>query len=967
LAEGFKLLDAYVEVTADATGIGEKVSKQFAGEVAPAAKKMADAVTAATQRVAAASKRQADAAASLRLAQMRLADVEKRAAPDSTALATAQEAVAKAQRNVAASAEGADRAQRSLGTAQTRLKESGSSAGSSYLSGLKGSLTSGVVGGLIGGVTTSVTSGLVHLVGAAVSDIGSLLNTVGGMVATTVIDFNSELESANIGFTTMLGSGAKAKSFLSDLQTFAKATPFDFGGLVHSAQNMLGMGISAKNIIPDLTALGDAVASVGGSATQVDQVTAAFSQMSAKGTVDLGNMYQVINGGVSHAFDYMAAGLHVTTGKLISMISAGDVASSKALPALVRGIEKGTKSIHGLGGMMDKQSSTFTGALSNIQDGLTQTTAKAFKPFFDVASRGMQRFATALSGKPVEKFTKDVTKTLKPFATEIGKWFKTVDFGKMFDAAGKGLKGMLKDIKPKDLVEMFKGIGKGATDLGKSIVALVPQVIKVLKDFGPALLGIIKWVVDVTAAFARGADQWHDAFDMDAKGLAVMVKAFQRGWDQIAGFLADTVKNFERGGQQLNDFFNGVGGFFGDLVGRFQHGWDQIAGFVEGGVRAFQRGGKQITDFFGALPAAFTTIGGQIVDGLTGGLRDTWSNLTGTLHNLAMQLPEPVRHALGIHSPSRVFHLIGTQVGQGLHQGLLGSVDQIKTASAKLADAVQGDKRWKGTALGKRMVAAIKAEAKELEGLSTRREAATGRLADARSKLSDVINARKDFAASVKAGVMGNAGSSSIFGESMQAQRDARQAALDFNSGLQPTVMGAGTVTLNGSSYTPSWTTSVAGKAQSVPKVSAHAGLLAVKASLKKLLADTKTFAANLKVLMYRGIDPYTYDELVQAGVRGGGLETSAALLSDPALSRQLFSLERQVAKAGGRLGTQTAGHEYAGQVASARSAVSRAEASVQRINVTMVVEAKKIDEVDKLIRMVNHVKATARKRKGKH
>src|SRR5215467_13130593 len=103
------------------------------------------------------------------------------------------------------------------------------------------------------------------------------------------IGFNAQLQNSSIAFTTMLGSAQKSKAFLDQLQQFAKTTPFEFGDLVSNAQNMMGMGIAAKDVIPDLRALGDSVASIGGSAQQVNSVTLAFDQMTAKGTLDMGN------------------------------------------------------------------------------------------------------------------------------------------------------------------------------------------------------------------------------------------------------------------------------------------------------------------------------------------------------------------------------------------------------------------------------------------------------------------------------------------------------------------------------------------------------------------------------------------------------------------------------------------------------------------------------------------------------
>lgn len=77
---------------------------------------------------------------------------------------------------------------------------------------------------------------------------------------------------------------------------------------------------------------------------------------------------------------------------------------------------------------------------------------------------------------------------------------------------------------------------------------------------------------------------------------------------------------------------------------------------------------------------AFAVLGGQIVDGLIQGLRDGWGRLTGELTALAASLPAPVRDALGIRSPSRVFAELGRQLPAGMAVGIEGGTDRVRSA-----------------------------------------------------------------------------------------------------------------------------------------------------------------------------------------------------------------------------------------------------------------------------------------------
>jgi len=207
--------------------------------------------------------------------------------------------------------------------------------------------------------------------------LGALAVGAGVLGVTTA----SKMEQAQIAFTNMLGSGQKASAFLKQLQTFANSTPFEFPDLIKSSQQLLAMGFSADKIIPTLTAVGDAVAGMGGSADNIQMVTRAFGQMQAKGKVAGDELLQLTEQGIP-AIRILADGYGVSTSEMSKMVTKGQVLSEKALPMLVAGLEKGTKSVKGFGGMMDVQSRTAQGRWSTLVDtvqmGLGNLAIKAF-------------------------------------------------------------------------------------------------------------------------------------------------------------------------------------------------------------------------------------------------------------------------------------------------------------------------------------------------------------------------------------------------------------------------------------------------------------------------------------------------------------------------------------------------------------------------------------------------------------
>ncbi len=317
-----------------------------------------------------------------------------------------------------------------------------------------------------------------------------------GFAKDAIFGFNSTLQNSTIAFTTMLGSATKAQSFLTDLQKFAKSTPFEFQGLVQTAQNMMGMGIAAKDVIPDLTALGDSVASIGGSQEQVKQVTLAFDQMAAKGTLDMGNMNQLMEGGVPNALKIMAAAYKVSTGEMIQMISTGKVQSSVALPALISGLEKGTSATAALGGMMAKQSQTFSGALSNIADGLQQAIAGAFKPFFDVAAKGAVALGNFFSGDKFSAFGAAAEAGMtRAFAA-----VKAFNFSPIITAFQNIVAVVRNDLIPigQDLIKTF---GPPLISAFRMIYGAIGPITNALKPVGDALKDVFGFIGSHTTTF----------------------------------------------------------------------------------------------------------------------------------------------------------------------------------------------------------------------------------------------------------------------------------------------------------------------------------------------------------------------------------------------------------------------------------------------------------------------------------
>lgn len=202
-------------------------------------------------------------------------------------------------------------------------------------------------------------NGIMKGVGAALGSlaVGKLVKTV----AKTAIEYNSMLETARVGFETMLGSAEKAQAFLDDMADFAAKTPFEYPELLDAAKKMLAYGFAAENVLPTLRAVGDATAALGMGGEGIDRVTLALGQILAKGRLSAEEMRQLTEAGIP-AWHMLAEAMGTTVPELQKMVSKGLVPGAKAVEMLTAGMEKR------FGGMMASMENTWQGVTSSIKD-----------------------------------------------------------------------------------------------------------------------------------------------------------------------------------------------------------------------------------------------------------------------------------------------------------------------------------------------------------------------------------------------------------------------------------------------------------------------------------------------------------------------------------------------------------------------------------------------------------------------
>lgn len=196
----------------------------------------------------------------------------------------------------------------------------------------------------------------------AITGIGAAIAAAGAKA----IQAAGNLQNVQTAFTNMLGSAEKASAFTKQLQSFAAATPFEFNQVTAAAQKFLAFGFTAEQVIPTLTAVGDAAAGVGLGAEGINRVTLALGQIAAKSKVQSDEMLQLTEAGIP-AWQMLADKIGVSVPEAMDIVTKGMVDAQTGISALVSGMSQK------FGGMMEQQSQTIQGTWSTMMDGLEQT------------------------------------------------------------------------------------------------------------------------------------------------------------------------------------------------------------------------------------------------------------------------------------------------------------------------------------------------------------------------------------------------------------------------------------------------------------------------------------------------------------------------------------------------------------------------------------------------------------------
>lgn len=177
-----------------------------------------------------------------------------------------------------------------------------------------------------------------------------------------VLEVRGQFQQLEVAFTTMLGSAEKANTLMDQLVKTAATTPFDLKSVSEGAKQLLAYGTQADEVNGTLIRLGDIAA---GLSIPLNDLVYLYGTTMTQGRMFTQDLRQFQGRGIPIA-DELAKIFGVTKDKVGELVTAGKVGAAEVQQAIENMTNAGSR----FGGLMEAQSHTITGQISNIEDAI---------------------------------------------------------------------------------------------------------------------------------------------------------------------------------------------------------------------------------------------------------------------------------------------------------------------------------------------------------------------------------------------------------------------------------------------------------------------------------------------------------------------------------------------------------------------------------------------------------------------
>lgn len=564
----------------------------------------------------------------------------------------------------------------------------------------------GTIGKTASGVGDTIKGAFSFVLGGAIqAGIGAITSSMGGLID-GMVSGNAQFERYQVQFGVLLGSADAAKQRLDDLAKFGASTPFELPQVVEADKILQGFGLHSEEAMKKFGFSGEQIRTIAGDVASgvgvgFDEMSLLIGKFSSGATGEAISRMQEL--GITTREEMAGLGLEFSkSGELLS-----------PLPESMNVVMKLMQDKYG--GMMDAQSKTFEGMVSNAQDWVAGTLRTVGQPVFEVVKDKLQGVLTFLGSPEVQA---GIASFADALANGIGGAIQFLEpiLGTVIGAIGQ-FAGTVKDIAG-DIMDGFgeDGILRAISNGAGRIAELFGMGREQSWAFGDGVAEVAKRVGDIIKTMGEIFSQ---VFEL-AKGTAEKVwptveriigligEVFSTVFGSIETDSGDMQKTVEDVWKVVETVITvaldvieaAVRVVLGVIKGIFRGDWSDIQRIVDDAIKGLKnlvdmgmraiRGFiedrfNEAIDFVESLPEKFITFGQSIIDGIAQGIR----NGAEAVHQALVQflkntLPQWAIDLLGIASPAKPFIPMGEQISAGLAVGILSGAGKVYDALQKV-------------------------------------------------------------------------------------------------------------------------------------------------------------------------------------------------------------------------------------------------------------------------------------------
>lgn len=182
--------------------------------------------------------------------------------------------------------------------------------------------------------------------------------------ASAIATVRGEYQQLEIAFETMLGSKSQADALMAQLIDTAATTPFEMKEIAESSKMLLAYGMAADEVNGTLIRLGDIAA---GLSIPIKDLAFLYGTTMVQGRLYTQDLNQFLGRGIPLA-DELAKQFGKNKSEVKKLVEEGKI----GFPEVQKAIEALTNEGSKFGGLMEAQSKTISGQISNIEDAWEQ-------------------------------------------------------------------------------------------------------------------------------------------------------------------------------------------------------------------------------------------------------------------------------------------------------------------------------------------------------------------------------------------------------------------------------------------------------------------------------------------------------------------------------------------------------------------------------------------------------------------